>query len=264
MKPGVILQNCASYEVRTVRVACLLMDGIDIVSSGIEGLPRYARGVASGKLMPVGSVEFVREAMRLAGIAEPASPGFPDSLRPWFFRRIRRVRAGDVLGTVFVKPVALKAFNGFVFDTMRDPSDYDKHDQEQLQAFMAMDSDSEVWVSDVVQFQCEHRYYVVNGKVIGSGRYDPDGLESAPAPDPAQVDAAIQALSWPTPYALDMGVLADGETALVEFDAGWATGLYGSALAPRDYYRFLRTYWDGLCARPATADATSPKEASQP
>lgn len=46
-----------------------------------------------------------------------------------------------------------------------------------------------------------------------------------------------------------MGVLSTGQAALVETHDAWALGLYAHALNPKDYYRFLRSYWDHLLDR---------------
>ncbi|MEJ8837802.1 ATP-grasp domain-containing protein [Ramlibacter sp. AN1133] len=245
MKRSVLLQSVQSAEIRAVRTAGLL-DDLAIASADMEQIPSFRAQLESGEMMPVGSVEFVSEAMSVAGIEPPQPPGFPASLQSWLHRTVARTSVGklaSLTARTFVKPVATKVFNGFVFDPADDAA-LDEHDREQLALLRRLDPATEVWTSPVVSFTSEWRYYVCGGRVIGEARYDPDGADDAPAPERAQVDAAIAAYGALAPYSLDMGVLASGETALVEIHDAWALGLYAHALTPRVYYRMLRDWWD--------------------
>lgn len=85
------------------------------------------------------------------------------------------------------------------------------------------------WLSEIVEFAQEWRYYVACGTVICSGWYA--GLdEDEPAP--------VLDVQWPSDYsgAVDFGRLLDGRIALVEAHAPFACGWYGED--PREY-----TYW---------------------
>ena len=55
----------------------------------------------------------------------------------------------------------------------------------------------------------------------------------------------------PSSYALDVGVLSTGETALVEVNDAYGIGAYG--IAAEHYYTFLKARWDELCAVPGLA-----------
>ena len=44
---------------------------------------------------------------------------------------------------------------------------------------------------------------------------------------------------FPDAYCADFGVLESGESVVIEFNDGWATGNYG--LDNSDYYKYLRT-----------------------
>jgi hypothetical protein len=233
-----------------------MLRDVPVLWASLAGIGLHKDLLRKGRLLPVGSVEFMRGAMAQAGVQEPAAPGYPAALAPWFFREVRRSLAGGVIGEAFVKPVTTKAFTGFVFDTMRAPDAYSEHDREQYAAFMSMDASTEIWTSDVVRFDSEHRYYVHGGKILGSGCYAPDSDEPVPTPDPGQVQAAVDALGWSHPYALDMGVLHTGETALVEVNAAWAIGLYGKAISPRDFLTYLGAGWAHVLEQSTTVTTT--------
>src|SRR3546814_8958795 len=72
----------------------------------VTGVQTCALPICGGALT-VGSVEFVREAMRLADIIEPEVMTYPDALLTnWAFRAISLVAKGNVpaAGAWFIKP----------------------------------------------------------------------------------------------------------------------------------------------------------------
>jgi hypothetical protein len=200
----------------------------------------------------VGSVEFVRAAMGLAGIPEPANMSYPagEAAGRHLRRQIHRFTASEALGLrdgpFFVKPEVTKAFTGFVLDLRDCARPLDEHDSAQLQALRAMDPASSVWVSEVVHWQCEWRCYVQDRTVIGMGRYDEDGSDDAPEPDIESVHRMIMDLGIDHPFVVDVGVLDNGQTALVEINDAWAIGLYDNALNPKHYLQFLLARWDSI------------------
>lgn len=249
MKPPalIIRQDLNTHEARTIGHAALV-DDIPVRSCSMDDLAQLCDALRSGAL-PVGSVAYLREAMRLAGIAEPASLSYHEALRPHLGREIRPVAAGSLRTRCFVKPVQTKAFTGFVFDPDLRSEDYDDHDQEQLKALRSLPSDAPVWISDVVDFAGEWRCYVIQGQVIGAARYDPDGADSVEPPDAQWIDSMAKKLfdnAGLSAFSLDVGRLEDGRCVLVEVNDAWAIGLYGRALEPRHYLELLWTRWTQL------------------
>jgi len=222
---------------------------VPISSVSIETLRDHEEGLRKGATVPVGSVEFVRKAMSLAGIVEPDNISYPDCLAQWLHRAVEQRRAGSVLGRWFIKPTETKAFTGFVVDTLGDPDHLSPHDREQYNAFLALSADTPVWVCEPVTWLSEFRYYVVDGEVRGEGRYD-DAPDEMPAPDIRQVAemASIMAGSAGAPIAfgLDVGVLDSGETALIECNDAWALGYYRGTLSQREYIEMLWRRWEQL------------------
>lgn len=237
-----------SREERLVAQEALVRD-IPLCRAGLEDLGAHAQALASGKVLPIGSVEFVREAFRFAGIIEPANLSYPLSLKPYLHRQLHKRAAGSVLGRWFIKPTTTKAFTGFVFDTLGNPDHLSAHDRVQYDAFLALPPEALVWVSEPVTWRSEVRYYVLDGRILGAGRYD-DGPDEAPWPDPDIVrDMVVQchrSSCVPVAYCLDIGVLDSGETALVEANDAWALGFYSGTLSAADYLQMLCRRWQEL------------------
>ena len=133
---------------------------------------------------------------------------------------------------VFIKPVTgQKEFTGHVLAVYRDLI--------RTAGWAHEEPDTAVWLSDVVDFTAEWRYFVHDREIVGVGHYHGDPLQ---APDPAVVRAAVAA--WtdaPAAYVIDFGVLADGSTAMVEVNDGFSFGCYG--LNPYAHARMLAARW---------------------
>ena len=173
---------------------------------------------------------------------------YPVELRPYLHRELRLVPARSVKGPWFkgrwfVKPAATKLFAGFVLDDQVADADRSAWQLSQLRALNALPSATPVWLSEPVRFLSEWRYYIQDGQIVGQGRYDPDGADDAPEPDAEAARACLQALPCPHPWVLDLGVLQDGRTALVECNDAWAIGLYADAMTPAAYLDFLWQRW---------------------
>lgn len=238
----IILQNVSTYETRTIRTAAMLMDNMTVLNSSLEQLSNHRQLLKDGAL-PVGSVEFIREAMRLADIVEPPNLSYPEKGTTFLRRSVIQQPIKEIVGRWFVKPITTKLFTGFIFDSNQDVSMYDEHDFEQYTIFKSLPPDTIVWVSEPVQWLSEWRYYIAYNDIVGQGRYDADGIDTALEPDLNVVNRCIQTLKIDHPYTLDFGVLSTGQIALVEANDAWAIGLYGKAMSPRDYLYFLRSRW---------------------
>ena len=201
-------------------------------------------------MMPVGCVAFVEAAMRLAGANVPENISYPQALMPWLKRSLLQREAGQVQGRWFIKPLTTKTFTGLVVD-IADRELLDEHDCAQRDVFEALPSNQLVWVSEPVTWLSEVRYYVIDGKIVGAGRYD-DGPDEAPCPAQAEVSAMVKDYvstgEAPRGFGLDAGVLASGETALVEVNDGWALGYYSGSLTRANYAELLRRRWTQLLA----------------
>ena len=241
-------KDFSPIETRVATKYALLNDN-PVITTTVRELDLYVDGLWSGDYLPIGSVEFVRQAMRLAGIQEPPNITYPSVLRPFLKRNVEQRIAGSVFHA-FVKPIETKLFTGFVFDAMQDPQTLDEFTAEQHEAFMSLPADHLVWVSEVMKWSAECRYYVREGKLLGYGRYD-DGPDDWPEPPIDFVQQVIdvyesQNLNTPIAYSLDIGMLDWGEPALVEVNDAWALGFYKGTLSDKDYIEMLYDRWQQL------------------
>lgn len=252
----VIRQYPGSAETRAAGLAAALLD-ISSRSCTLGDLEHLAAELRDGAL-PVGSVEFVREAMRVAGVAEPANMTYPQELCGLLGRSmtLSTAEAARAPGPArFAKPESTKAFTGFVHDPSVPEAELGAHEREQRAALLSMEPSVPVWMGPVVEFVAEWRAYMHGGSVIGLERYDPDGSDGVEEPGRAWVEAAtgpwLGAPGAPAACAIDIGRLANGALVLVEVNDAWALGLYGRSVDAKDYLAMLGARWSQLLAAPS-------------
>lgn len=178
----ILLETGSTPEGRAVLHASMLGD-VALTRVSASGLLEHSKALREGLAVPVGSVEFVREAMRCGGILEPRPLSYPAPLLPLLHRWVERSRVGLLSGRCFVKPVNTKRFTGFVYDEAVPDEMYSEHDREQLRALRSLPAHEPIWRGEVVHFLSEWRYYVKDAEILGRSRYDPDGEDAAPQPD---------------------------------------------------------------------------------
>ena len=251
----VIRQDPGSAETRAAALAAALL-GISARSCALGGLEHLAAELRDGAL-PVGSVEFVREAMRVAGVAEPANMTYPQELGELLKRSVTLSTADAARApgpARFAKPESTKAFTGFVHDPSVPEAELGEHEREQRAALLKMEPNAPVWIGSVVEFVAEWRAYMHGSRVVGLERYDPDGPDGVEEPRSIWVEQAARA--WldapgaPAACAIDVGRLADGSLALVEVNDAWALGLYGRSVDAKDYLAMLGARWSQILAEP--------------
>lgn len=244
----------STAEARAIIKASVLLD-VPYQRVEFEDLAKHRQELASGRILPVGTVEYLRKAMRVAGLNEPENLSYHPSIRRYLGRTIHTWRAGELLRTplprpIFVKPQETKLFTGFVIDPKIEDSQYVEHDRQQLVKLRALDPQTLVWTCNAVDFVSEWRYYVADGQTSWSARYD-DGDEHKPEPDPAVVALACRS-AWQAlghPFALDIGVLESGATVVCELNDAWAIGLYSTgkkAMQASDYLKYLFARWTSI------------------
>ena len=223
---------------------------VPIKTVRMESLENHAQALREENTLPIGTVEFIRKAMSLAGIAEPPNFSYPETLRRYLHRTLNQRPAGAILGHWFIKPIMTKTFTGFAFDiSLGNPDHLSFHDRDQYNVFLSLPPETPVWISEPVTWLSEFRYYVIEGEVRGEGRYD-DAPDETPAPDIAIVKEMARACAGvqgaAAAFSLDVGVLDTGETALVECNDAWALGYYKGTLSHRDYILMLWKRWEQL------------------
>lgn len=186
------------------------------------------------KDMCIGPVETLHHIWSKNNIRIPDSNHYPEELNRFLYRGVRRIKLRDLPEDYrgFIKPVQLKLFDGTLINSNADLFD-----------FRVYPSETEVYISDRVNFVTEWRYYIVDGELKACGNYLGD--ESV-EPDIQKVKAAVDVLkNRCRNYCLDFGVLDSGETALVEWTDGYSIGWY-----PEDgidiYFNLLYNRWQEI------------------
>jgi len=173
-----------------------------------------------------GYVPTVLGALKQLGIEPPPTNDYPKCLTPFLHRRlwtstVRQLTAQlyDLSAPpVFAKPGGRrKRFTGHVFRTSDD-----------LMLLERASASTSLLCSEIVRWLSEYRVFVIRGAVVGIRHYAGD---PAVALDEATVHEAVRLLESSgeatAGYGVDFGVLATGETALVEWNDGFSLGSYG-------------------------------------
>lgn len=190
-----------------------------------------------------GEVPSVPGALRQLGVEPPRPNDYPVCLRHLLHRRVwsstvRRLKEGLFEGAVppaFAKPSGRqKRFTGRVFASPDD-----------LIHLEGASGSTTIHCAEPVRWTSEHRVYVVRGRVVGIRHY---AGEPAVSLDDAVVSEAVRRLQQSgettAGYGLDLGVLDDGRTALVEWNDGFSLGSYG--LDAGSYTELILARWSEL------------------
>lgn len=194
-----------------------------------------------------GEVTVVEGAVRRLGVTLPPRDDYPEALRSLRHRRIWRSTVGRLIEDlfegrcepIFAKPLGRKKrFTGHVFRTRDD-----------LFFLEGASRSTAILCSEVVEWLSEARVFVANGRIVGIRNYAGD---PSIAPDGAIMAEAVSCLEdsgeATAGYGLDLGVLTDGRTALVEWNDGYALGAYG--LEPDLYTELILARWTEIMRLP--------------
>ncbi|MFP3637771.1 ATP-grasp domain-containing protein [Paraburkholderia sp. SIMBA_054] len=191
-------------------------------------------------MLAVGSVRFVKHALRQLGRDLPEHTPYPPIIADllyrevWKERSLRDARALLEQGRrLFIKPAeGWKRFTGFVAEFTDD------------YRFNGASSSSAVWVSTPVRFVSEWRAYVARGDVLDL-RFADHGGDRNVTPNTAVIHNAVARLMTgpeaPAGLVADFGVLDSGETALIEVNDGFSFGAYDGVPA--------EVYWEVMLSR---------------
>lgn len=225
------------HESKLVYQQCI-MERLQVVYFTLDDLQAGIVDV-SDVCLGVGSVDAIKELLTQVGKCVPPSNYYPQQLDAHLHRALRKGTVADIKTAllaereVFAKSVAWKRLTGQVFSPLNGWS--------QLQG---VPDDLPVWLGEPVTFLSEYRVYVIENEIIHIANYMGDDRVVL---DMEIIGLAVHALSEHSPkaYAMDWGVLATGETALVEVNDAWSIGAY-PGISSKDYYIFLKTRWREL------------------
>ena len=170
----------------------------------------------------IGSVQATVKFFEACGISTPHYLGYPLELKPYFGRKISSMYGSDlkyIKKPFFVKPsYDVKLFTGQVINN--------EFELNFLKEHYDLNDDTEVYVSSVVDIKSEWRCFVREGNLKGIQYYSGDFTLF---PNVSTILTMIDKIteSAPVSYTLDVGVIGDGNTILVEMNDMWAIGSYG-------------------------------------
>jgi hypothetical protein len=174
----------------------------------------------------IGSVEFMKVVFEKQGITNPRVP--ENSNRHYNVDTLGNVKKLARMGEKwFIKPFEIKLFTGFVIDQM------------QYTSIQNIPDDTLVMVYEPFKYEIESewRCYIYGHKLEYIGNYSGDCLVNV---DGVYLQKIINQNKdiFPGAYTIDIGILANGENVVIEYNDMWAIGNYG---LPNDVYlRMLR------------------------
>lgn len=219
-------------ETRSVRL-CELMSKNIVTHSNIDGLAR----IKNKSLIPVGTVEFCCSWMALVGVSMPDPLDYPESLSDFFGRKIGLYETyADAPDGKFVKPFQTKAWESHI---KRHGADFS----------------GRVWACDQLsKIIAEWRVYVLDGAIVGIGRYDEfDGEHEF---DLKYAETVVYRYfaggDAPVSFGIDIGLIDGGSFVVIEVNDAWALGLYKCDVLPMErcaYRDMLARRWDEIKRR---------------
>lgn len=216
--------------------------GIPVQHYTIKRIHRRQLALGSDTFI-AGDMDAMHGAMRQLHIPVPEPDDYPACLGEFLRRRVWTSTLGEIerlleIGSapaMFVKPAdRRKNFTGTVCYSERD-----------IAALGNVSRRQRVRCSEVVSWTAEFRVYVLDHQVVAIDHYEGDPAISL---DRSTVEAAVAAYhrsgTAPSAYGIDFGVLASGETALVEANDGYALGAYD--IGADEYTALLMRRWTEL------------------
>lgn len=202
-----LLKNDNSSEANAIAIHCL-MNNISLIK-----MDKTTK--CPEDLIPCGDINWC-----MLSLGREVTPDYyPGWLTPYLYRKVWREDKWP-LKKVFIKPSdKYKRFDGFIatgtYKKKKSPPFY---------------------CSEITHFQNEWRYYITKGKVVASGWYLGDEVNTPEAP--------ILNINIPAYYsgAVDFGITTKGDLALVEAQHPFSCGWYG---AQKDNGVFLQWLVDG-------------------
>lgn len=189
----------------------------------------------------VGGVEVTERILAKLGCSYRL-PSYPESLRPFLHRKVEATTVREFRASfkepLFLKPLYdTKEFTGFVCANAQD------------RRLQPVADDCAIITAEVVGFLSEYRVYVLNGKILNVCRYQGSVDHQPSIPSVRQMIATFSGA--PLAYSLDVGVLSNGETALVEVNDALNLGNYG--LAPSYHAKMIAARWYEVVGDPWAA-----------
>lgn len=216
---------CAMYGAMDLNLDYRLTQYMEVESGKFDNLIR--------KSLFVGSVEFMKAVFNRVGKTDIRLP--ENSNRGYTIHKLGDVKKAAKAGEkMFIKPIDIKLFTGFVIDQMEYTS------------IAGIPDDTEVMVYEPFSspILSEWRCYVYQDKVVDIRNYSGDIYQ---IPMKEYLDDIVNKNKgiFPNTYTIDVGILeGQKEHVVIEYNDMWAIGNYG---VPNDLYvRMLKERYFGI------------------
>jgi hypothetical protein len=252
--------GCLSREQHLIKVnypsSEYQQTSIENLETVLEGLDYYPT--------PVGSIEFVRKYLEIVGRVEPAPLNYlryknttftlpsnfmnlvSDSIFSEFIESYEKrniwLTSYDseifhILNEeqkLFIKPYKLKEFDPVIIDIGQQPS-------EEIQ------KSEKIFLSDVVDFSSEYRFYVCDKEILGYSIYGEGEPQYVDIRFVEYIISEFKHYTYPVAYSVDIGIDKNGEHYLVELNDGWSLGYYPwGTCSFESYLRVINSRWNQI------------------
>lgn len=202
-----------------------------------------------------GETSVISKALKQLGVEVPPPNTYPESLKYMLKRSVWESTLKAVLhdldsnpfhSGIFVKPKdSAKKFTGCVLNSISD-----------RYLLKGASLQTPVLCAETVQWLSEYRVFVINSRIAGIKHYWGDEQISL---NLSEVEEAISRLEASPErsngYGIDFGILQSGETALIEWNDGYALGSYG--LDDVLYTDLIIARWEELMLKAGISKAES-------
>jgi len=169
--------------------------------------------------IPIGSVDFVQEYLKIYHDIEIKPINIPEELFPFCERTIINGTEKDIIGEKFVKSNdKIKTFTEIADDA--PPGNYQ--------------------ISDLIDIESEWRTFVYKNELVGIQNYSGNFKIF---PDVEKIETIIKNYKKaPISYTLDVAILTNGKTDIVEIHDFFSCGLYGFSDRQKLPHMFIRWF----------------------
>jgi len=200
---------------------------LDIKFASFEELTAGKYDLFLRKRLFVGSTEFMTEIFKRLNVTNAKVP--ENSNRQEVIRTLGEAKEIANRGIkIFIKPLQIKLFTGFVLDQMT------------YSCLNGISDDTPIITCAPFEHKIlsEWRLYVYKNEIVDSRNYSGDFMIH---PDYVFAKNIIKSNqdTFPIAYTIDIAILQNWQTVVVEFNDMWAIGNYG---IPNDLYLRLLTH----------------------
>jgi len=173
--------------------------------------------------IPIGSVEFVQQYLEIFHNINIKPINIPEELFSFCERKVINGTEKDIIGSKFVKSNdKIKSYTEIT--KKAPPGNYQ--------------------ISEIIEIESEWRSFVYKNKLVGLQNYSGDFKIF---PDVEKIETIINNYkSAPIAYTLDVAILTNNKTDIIEIHDFFSCGLYGFSDRKILPYMFIRWFYDKI------------------